>query len=190
MKYNSKITIYKNGFQVGNGEFRPLTDKKNVGFLEDLKEGHIPRELEQEVEKQLLAEGAKPQDVTHVGVELVNKQAEEYVPKFDFKQTVGMAVGIGGSSEGGMQKKIVPKEVKIDESKDKTVLQLVLHPRERVRVTFNQANTVRDLFAHMAFLSKLSDFSVLANFPPQPLTNLDQTLKEAGLLNASVQQRV
>jgi hypothetical protein len=35
------ITIYKNGFQIGKGEFRDTKDPKNVKYLEEIKEGYV-----------------------------------------------------------------------------------------------------------------------------------------------------
>lgn len=177
------ITIYKNGFQVGNGEFRPLTDPKNVAFLEQLKDGDVPEEMDAEIQSQVGS------NVSHVGISLVNKQAENFIPKFDFRQSSGNAVGNSSSSQSGVST-VTAKECKVDEKQPTTVVQIVLHPRERVKVTFNQTHTVEDLFQHIAFLSKVTKFTVLANFPPQPLTSMSATLKEANLLNSSVQQKL
>ncbi len=35
------ITLYKNGFQVGDGEFRPVGEAKNDVFLAALKKGYV-----------------------------------------------------------------------------------------------------------------------------------------------------
>lgn len=34
-----QITLFKNGFKVGEGEFRPTADPKNEAFLRELKKG-------------------------------------------------------------------------------------------------------------------------------------------------------
>ena len=35
------IIIYKNGFKIGNGDFRPDTDAQNKKFLDQLKQGFV-----------------------------------------------------------------------------------------------------------------------------------------------------
>ena len=40
-----KLTAYKNGFQIDDGEFRPLTDQKNQKFMDEVNKGFIPQEL-------------------------------------------------------------------------------------------------------------------------------------------------
>ena len=44
-KQKIKITIYKNGFQLDDGEFRPLNDDKNKAFMADIEKGYVPQEL-------------------------------------------------------------------------------------------------------------------------------------------------
>jgi hypothetical protein len=36
-----RITLYKNGFVVGDGEFQSLDDPENVKALKELKEGYV-----------------------------------------------------------------------------------------------------------------------------------------------------
>jgi UBX domain-containing protein 1 len=40
-----KITVWKNGFQVDDGEFRPVSDPANQDFLDCLARNTLPREL-------------------------------------------------------------------------------------------------------------------------------------------------
>jgi hypothetical protein len=40
------ITLYSNGFIIGNGEFRDHKDPKNKAVLDDLKKGEVPDELD------------------------------------------------------------------------------------------------------------------------------------------------
>ena len=44
-KQKIKITIYKNGFQLDDGAFRPLTDEKNKQFMAEIEKGYVPQEL-------------------------------------------------------------------------------------------------------------------------------------------------
>jgi UBX domain-containing protein 1 len=40
-----KITLYSNGFKVGDGEFRPYDAPENQKFMKELKEGYVPEEV-------------------------------------------------------------------------------------------------------------------------------------------------
>jgi UBX domain-containing protein 1 len=44
-KEKIKITLYKNGFCVDDGPFRPLGDQKNKEFMTDIEKGFVPQEL-------------------------------------------------------------------------------------------------------------------------------------------------
>lgn len=41
----TKVTVYKNGFTIDDGEFRDLSEEKNRKFMDTLMEGHIPPEV-------------------------------------------------------------------------------------------------------------------------------------------------
>ena len=41
----TKVTVYKNGFKVNDGEFRDLETPENKKFMKDLTEGHVPAEV-------------------------------------------------------------------------------------------------------------------------------------------------
>ena len=40
-----RITLYKNGFTVENGELRPYNTEENKEFMKELNDGYIPKEL-------------------------------------------------------------------------------------------------------------------------------------------------
>ena len=58
------ITLYSNGFTVGDGPFRALSDPENAAFVEAMNKGVVPEELQ--------AGG------TDVNVSVVDKMKEEY----------------------------------------------------------------------------------------------------------------
>lgn len=48
--YNSqdnkiKLTVWRNGFQIDDGEFRPLDREENKQFMAEVEKGYIPKEL-------------------------------------------------------------------------------------------------------------------------------------------------
>lgn len=44
-KNQIKLTVWKNGFQIDDGEFRGLDDPENQKFMEEVDKGYIPQEL-------------------------------------------------------------------------------------------------------------------------------------------------
>lgn len=66
------ITLYANGFIIGSGEFRPITDTKNAQFIEALKKGEVPDELEQ------MCRTEWGPNVQNVGINLVDKSKHQY----------------------------------------------------------------------------------------------------------------
>jgi len=183
------ITLYSNGFIVGNGAFRDRSEPANARFLERLKAGEVPEELEEICRKEwnLSASG-------EVSVNLVDKSGETYVPPkkaFDFASSQGQSLG-GSSSSGAAAASFAnaqPRRLAVDSSQPTTTLQLVLSDRKKVRETANHTTTVMQLYEHVMSLSGVAGFELVAGFPPKPLTQPQLTLKEAGLLGAAVQQR-
>lgn len=48
-----KLKIYKNGFIVDDGQFRPLTTPENQKFMSEVDKGYIPNELVKQGYKEL-----------------------------------------------------------------------------------------------------------------------------------------
>jgi len=182
---SSTITLYRNGFIVGQGAFRDLAVPANQTILAALKKGEVPREIEAD-----LAAGSDERDV---GVTLVNHSTEDYVPpkaKFDFKTSQGQSLGGGDTAPAASFAGAAAREIVLKPGEPTGVIMLVLHPRERVKITVNESTTVLDVYQHMKHLSKIDKFQMLAGFPPAPLTNPSATVKEARLINSSVQQQL
>jgi len=181
------ITLYANGFILGEGEFRDSKDAKNAGFLKALMAGDVPDELEAECRREW-------GNVENVRVNLVDKSRDTYVPpkaKFNFSESQGMSLGgPAKSTTAGSFKTAVAKEYKANKEGKSTTLQLVLHPRTKAKGEFLHDATVLDVYQHVMFLTKLKDFDLVAGYPPKALANPNQTLTEAGLIGASIQQRV
>jgi len=188
------ITLYKNGFRIGEGEFRDSKSPENQRFVQSLKNGDVPSELEAEVKKEW-------GNIDAVGVHLVDKSSEIYVPsknapppKFDFSKSKGHSMTNLNSSQGqsattgfGSAKS---RTYTVDESQPTTEVSITLHSRTRVKQRFNQSATVLQLYEHIIAISNQTKFELLAGFPPKALTNPSQTLKDASLLSANVQQRL
>lgn len=184
------ITIYANGFIMGNGEFREASDPRNAAFIESLKAGDVPEELE------AMCRAEWGDDPDAVRVQLVDKSSETYKPKFSFAASKGQSLGSSSSSSSSSQSasfnSISASRITVDSTQPTTVVQLVLADRRRLRETFNTSNTVGQVYGHIASLSSSApgSFEIVAGFPPKPLTEPQQTLKDAGLIGSSIQQKM
>eukprot|EP00823_Brevimastigomonas_motovehiculus_P007985 TRINITY_DN715_c0_g1_i1.p1 TRINITY_DN715_c0_g1~~TRINITY_DN715_c0_g1_i1.p1 ORF type:complete len:275 (-),score=75.37 TRINITY_DN715_c0_g1_i1:135-929(-) len=194
-KSAGNIILYKNGFILGTGKFRDAKEPQNAKFLEQLKNRVVPEELEEEMRKQF--GGTEDVDVS---IQLVNKTNENYAapkaeqPKFDFSQSKGNSLGSDSKTSVASVAdfaKAVAKEYVLDkDSKEPTTdLQIVLHDRSKVKAKFLQSATVLQLYQHVMAVSKKPKFDLIAGFPPKPLVKPSVTLKAAGVLNTSIQQR-
>ena len=115
-----KITLWKNGFQVDDGEFRANDNPANEPFLKDLMNGFVPRELQEKYGREL-----------DVGLE--DKRAEEYVPPPPPKYTAyqGEGMKIGGSMGQGLEVNKETGKPEVDSSKPSTKLQIRFHNGDR-----------------------------------------------------------
>ena len=78
---NLTVTLYANGFIVDddNAGFRTFSDPANRQFLEDLKKGIMPKELEDKHRDQIMS-NAQQGIRTPVRIRLENKSQEDYKP--------------------------------------------------------------------------------------------------------------
>ena len=72
-KNKIKLTVYKNGFIIDDGEFRKKDDPKNKKFMEDVEKGYIPKEL---VDK----------GFTDLGIEMDDQRDTNYEPPKEEKK--------------------------------------------------------------------------------------------------------
>lgn len=184
------ITIYANGFIIGNGEFRPLSDPKNASFIAELKRGEVPSELEAICRKEWGSQ------FNEFGVNLVDKSNQTFEPpkpKFDFSTSQGQSLVSSSSSSSASSaaafKQAKPARVNVDNTQPTTTIQIILSDRKKVKESFNHSHTVLQVYEHIMSLSGIAGFELVAGFPPKALLNPQQTVKEAGLLGASIQQR-
>jgi len=187
------VYIYKNGFKIGNGPFQADTNPENKKFLAELKAGHVPKQLEP-----ILREKLGP-DASTLGVNVVDKQNENYVPpveekKFEAFQGTGHSL-LDDNKDNNKQinalsESVESKELTYDDKDESTKIQVVLYNGKRETITVNLKNTILELHAHIKYISNYDGkFQLLAGFPPQVLDNPLQTIREAKLQGARVSQK-
>lgn len=81
----------------------------------------------------------------------------------------------------------------LNENEPMTQLQIRLADGSRLTGRFNQTHTISAIRRYIVdsrpnYAS--TTFAILSSFPPKELTEEDKTLKDAGLLNATIVQRL
>lgn len=181
-KTKNKITlkVYKNGFIVDDGEFRPLTNENNQKFMSEVKKGYIPNELVKKGYKDL-------------GIALDNSQEnEDYVPPIPekkFTAFTGAGQSLGNVNTQGLK---VNKGVSsnVDKSKPTCKINIRLFNGEVVTGEFNLDNTLRDVINFAERSSGSKNFQLLDGFPPRPLTAYDSTVEQLRLNGSTLTQRI
>ncbi|KAL2632360.1 hypothetical protein R1flu_017046 [Riccia fluitans] len=187
------ITFWRNGFTVDDGPLRRLDDPANAPFLASIHKTECPRELE-------------PADrSTPVHVNLVKKDEDWQAPpepRHVAFQGTGRTLG-SSSQENQPSPANVPtpttdstprpfQGLVVDEKKPSTSIQLRLSDGTRMVARFNHHHTVADIrsFIDAARPGSGGAYQLQSmGFPPKQLSDPQQTIEQAGLINAVVIQR-
>lgn len=182
------VTLYKNGFTVNDGPLRdPSGNEADASFLNDLLAGRLPAELH----------GKIPPG--EIDVALNDKRGEDYRPP-----TPPAYVAFGGegqqlsSSAGpGEDAVVYTAEAQAypaaESSGDapETRVRVQLADGKRVMLKLPESCTVLTLQGEVARASPdVPAFTLVAGYPPATLRDANATLKEAGLCNAAVTQKL
>jgi len=165
------ITLWRNGFTINDGPLRPLTDPLNKKFVDEIARGQCPSELQK-----------SPDDDVQVSVH--DKRAEDYTPP----APAGGMTRKGPSAPAKIENAVASGgdgTVNVDASKPTTKIQIRFHDGSKKAQEFNQDHTVGDLRNFCAQITG-QPMSIKGGFPPKPITDDSQTLKDAGLCGAAV----
>merc|ERR1740120_222685 len=173
------VTVYRNGFTVGDGPFRPLDDPLNKKFMDEMSQGNCPSELQQ---------GDAP-----VHVALHDKRGEDYKepppPAYVAFSGAGNSLSGGSSSTAVAPVSAEAGSIQIDDSKPKAKIQIRFHDGSRKAQEFNEDHTVGDLRSFCQQCVGGQAMTIMGGFPPKPMTDDAITLKAAGLMGAAVTVR-
>ncbi|XP_010581211.1 PREDICTED: UBX domain-containing protein 2B isoform X5 [Haliaeetus leucocephalus] len=185
------LKLWRNGFSLDDGELRSYSDPTNAQFLESVKRGEIPVEL------QRLVHGGQ------VNLDMEDHQEQEYVkPRLRFKAFSGEGQKLGSltpeivstpSSPEEEEKSILTAPVLIDDSMPATKIQIRLADGSRLIQRFNQTHRIKDIRdfiiqSRPAFAT--TDFVLVTTFPNKELTDESLTLQEADILNTVILQQL
>jgi len=189
------LKLWKEGFSVDDGPIREYTDPANRDFLDYVRRGEVPRELLENVNGEEI----------HLNME--DHRHEDFVtPKTKVKAFGGKGHLLGSPSPTtiGTTKPLDEKDklanereaqagVTVDQAAPTTSVQIRLADGSRLVASFNHSHTVGDIRRYITLARPQFEhqpFNLLMTFPNKELSQDSQTLAEAGLLNASILQRL
>ena len=88
---------------------------------------------------------------------------------------------------------LMAREYRANPEKPTTKLTVILRPRKRHKIMVNHDTTIGQLYQYVMFLTNTPNavsFRLFSGYPPRPLTDLQQTVFDAKLLGASLEQKL
>ncbi|KAG4076606.1 hypothetical protein HA402_001893 [Bradysia odoriphaga] len=192
------LKLWRQGFSINDGDLRNYEDPANKDFLSSIMKGEIPHELRQG--------GAM------VHVDLEDHRNEEFTkavvkPKpFSGKgHTLGSPAptvvstpvtptGSGPSiSSSANAEQTANEQLNVNTNQPTTMIQVRLADGSRLSARFNHTHTVSDIRSYIRNARPQyasTNFALLTTFPSKELTDEAQTIEKAGLLSASILQRL
>ncbi|KAK6142433.1 hypothetical protein DH2020_022781 [Rehmannia glutinosa] len=188
----ARLLSGRNGFTVDDGPLRRLDDRQNASFLESIRKSECPMEL------------APADKRTAVHVNLTRKEEDYRQPEKRRLPFHGVGRTLGSTSD------VTPTEptnvpivltaaptpsfgLVVDQDKPCTSIQLRLADGTRMVSRFNNYHTIRDIrgFIDASRPDGPRTYQLQTmGFPPKQLTDLDQTIEEAGIANSVVIQKL
>jgi len=175
------ITMYRNGFTVDNGPYRRLNDPANAEFLQALAKGATPREFGQR----------------NVEVGLVDRRTQDYEEEGaspqEFRSFQGAGEAIGSASTAPQSGIIDPgvSEGGPCPEDDLTSIQIRFLTGKKQVIKISKKATVQNLAyrINQTGMAGSEPYTLVTGYPPRSITDLSETVEEAGLANASVSQK-
>ncbi|XP_022994917.1 plant UBX domain-containing protein 4-like [Cucurbita maxima] len=186
------IVFWSNGFTVNDGPLRRLDDPENASFLESIRKSECPRELEP----------ADRRSSVHVNlIRRMEEYREPEKPRLPF-QGVGRTLGGSTPTQATNEPTSTPGNVNsspspsaglvVDESLPSTSIQLRLADGTRMIAHFNYHHTISDVraFIDASRPGGARNYQLqLMGFPPKLLSDMTQTIEQAGLASSVVIQK-
>ncbi|XP_021273908.1 plant UBX domain-containing protein 4-like [Herrania umbratica] len=187
------VTFWRNGFTVDDGPLRHLDDPANASFLESVMNSQCPKELE-------------PTDrSTKLDLQLFRRDENYTEPQRQQSAFQGVGRTLGSSSSPSLTASeptasassittapVPSMGLVVDSSLPTTSIQLRLADGTRMVSRFNYHHTIRDIrgFIDASRPGGARNYQLLTmGFPPKQLTDLDQTVEQAGIASSVVIQK-
>lgn len=183
------LRLWQNGFSVNDGDLREYADPSNRDFLDSIRRGEIPHELRQGgAEVHLAMEDHRMEQFKQPRVKAKPFQGHGYTLGSPAPVVVGACTNEDKPANEARAKEIV----KADSSKPVTSLQIRLADGSRLVGQFNHEHTVAQIRQYIVTARpqyEMQPFNLITTYPSKILDE-SQTIKDAGLLNAAIMQKL
>jgi UBX domain-containing protein 1 len=182
-----KVTFWKNGFQLDDGDFRPNTDPANQAFLADISRGQIPRELHKRG--------------VEIDLEIDDKREDDYKPKpKPLDPWAGGGRTVGGAAPARPPPRAAPSaaappigETNFGDGTPTTKVQLLFATGPKVTLTVPLRATIGELRGFATRARPDLEYRHLlfsCQFPDKELSNDEETIEGAGLKMAQIKVKL
>jgi len=185
--------LWSEGFTVDGGQLRSYRDPANAPFLDAVKRGEVPRELQEKLQGK------------ECSLSIIDKHHEDYAPpKNAVRAFTGKGQMLGSpapvvSSNGPAS--VSDRQTTESEARNNitlapgepvTTIQFRLVDGSRLSAQFNHNHTVEDLYAFInaARPEYTGANYILTLFPNIQLTEKASSLKQANILNSALTQKI
>ncbi|CAG9764789.1 unnamed protein product [Ceutorhynchus assimilis] len=184
------LRLWQNGFSVNDGPLREYNDPANAEFLSSIRRGEIPHELREGRAEILLA-------MEDHRMEKFKKAKAASKPFQGQGYTLGSpapaVVGASDVEDDKPANEARAKELlKVNTTEPVTNLQIRLADGSRLVAQFNHEHTIRQIREYITAARPqytAQAFNLLTTYPSKVLDE-SLTIKDAGLLNAAIMQKL
>ncbi|KAF8065684.1 hypothetical protein N665_1165s0013 [Sinapis alba] len=180
------VTVWRNGLTLDDNPLWSFNDPLSAAFLQKIESLESPRVVDSRDGKKRFL------------IKLIRRQQEDYSespkplqPFHGVARTLATVSTEPPASSDSLTTEPTPST---DPTSPTTSIQLVLADGTRIVAQFNTHNTIRDVrdFIDAATPDASRDYHLLimGTFPPKPLTDLDQTINQAGISNSVLAQKL
>ncbi|KAF9992557.1 hypothetical protein BGZ79_002922, partial [Entomortierella chlamydospora] len=190
------LTFWRNGYSLEDGPLMSYTDPANREFLDAINRGQAPirflnvkpgQPVEMRVHTRREEDYKEPPKAPPKPFEGTGNRLGSIVSSSSSSSTPGSFPGSSSSAPPPP-----PRSFEVDGSQPVTSIQIRMADGTRMVGRFNHTHTVNDIrgFINASHAGESSRSYVLqTNFPKKDLEDVQQTIKDAGLLNSVVVQR-
>ncbi|XP_044746083.1 NSFL1 cofactor p47-like [Coccinella septempunctata] len=184
------LKLWKEGFSINDGELRPYSDPRNKSFLDSIKKGEIPMEFK-----------SKSGGEVHLAME--DHRMETFkVPGKKHKVFTGTGYTLGNPAppvvgacreeDKPVNEQVAKENLQLDTSQPVTSIQIRLADGSRLVAQFNHTHTVGEIRSYILAARPqyaTQSFDLLSSYPSKVLED-SQTIKEAGIVNSAIMQKM
>jgi len=190
----SILKLWKNGFNVDDGDLRSYEDEKNKEFLASIQRGELPRELVNQ------AQGGE------VHLDMQDHRDQEFVPpkkayvlhntkghKLGSTSSAAPVVSTASDSDKATNETNAKINLGLDTSQPSTQIQFRLSDGSRLIIKANLTHKLSDLRTYIntarpEYASRT--YSLMTSFPNKELTNDNETIEQGNLKSATIIQKL